>query len=221
MSTPNTLHIWPINLDQSHWDDWAFVLSPAEHHKTQQFKTPTLQHHYRRSHIALRLALAQHTHQAPQHLEILATTTGKPFLPEHPLHFNLSHSGNQALVGIAKTPLGIDIEHIKMDLPNVQQLAPNVMHPLELMQFRKLSGSEQIAFFYTQWTQKEAYLKAIGTGLQQHPSSILTAYGQAVESLQHIHEHTWYTHPVEVSENHVGSVCVGEKMLEIRYHHAA
>lgn len=216
MTQAGTVHIWPVNLAQSHWDDWAFVLSPEEQHKAQQFKPPTLQHHQRRSRIALRLILAQHTHQAPQDLDIQTTPMGKPFLPKHSLHFNLSHSGEQALIGIANTPIGIDIEYIKMDSKNVQELAPSVMHPMELAQFLKLSGREQIVFFYTQWTQKEAYLKAIGTGLLQAPNTLRASYGQMVQSLENIHDEDWYTHPVDVSENHVGSVCVCEKTPEIR-----
>jgi 4'-phosphopantetheinyl transferase len=220
MSPASTLHLWPINLEDPHWDNWASVLNPKEQHKAQQFKTPTLQHHHRRSRIALRLVLAQHTQQAPQHIDILTSATGKPFLPQHPLHFNLSHSGDQALIGIANTPLGLDIEQLKMNVQNVQELAPSVMHPLELAQFLKLSGSEQIVFFYTQWTQKEAYLKAIGTGLQQAPNTLRTAYGQAVESLDPPHDQAWYSHPVEVPKSYTGSVCTDQKEPLMQYYSA-
>ncbi len=80
---------------------------------------------------------------------------GKPFLADHPnWHFSLSHSGNFAVCALDDSPIGVDIEQHRPI--NTKRLAARCLGtdaPLTLEQFFSL------------WTRKESYLKAIGIGL--------------------------------------------------------
>lgn len=75
--------------------------------------------------------------------------------------FNISHSGEYVVCAISKTNrIGIDIEEIK-DIPLLE--FENQFSKQELEEI--LQNKNSLHAFYTLWTQKEAFLKAIGTGL--------------------------------------------------------
>ncbi len=109
---------------------------------------------------------------------------GKLFCTNFPLSFNLSHSGNRAC-GIfsaqseitQRNPLGIDIEEItKTSLFN--ECYDFLFHKEEQEYIESqinMSYTEKTKLFYRIWTLKEAYLKALGTGLGISPSSIILA----------------------------------------------
>ena len=78
------------------------------------------------------------------------------------LHFNLSHSGNLALIALAPVPVGVDLES---DTPaDAHALAQAWFTPAEQAQ---LACGE--ADFLTLWTAREAVLKAMGIGLSGEP----------------------------------------------------
>jgi len=78
------------------------------------------------------------------------------------LHFNLSHSGDLALIALAPVPVGVDLER---DTPaDAQALAQAWFTPAE--QARLAQGDDD---FLSLWTAREAVLKARGTGLSGEP----------------------------------------------------
>ena len=78
------------------------------------------------------------------------------------LHFNLSHSGDLALIALAPVPVGVDLER---DTPaDAHALAQAWFTPAEQA---RLAGGEDD--FLTLWTAREAVLKAMGTGLSGIP----------------------------------------------------
>lgn len=85
---------------------------------------------------------------------------GKPYLPNHPIGFNISHSGNciVCIVTDESCSLGVDVEEIKpiavVDLPSVW--TPEEWKDIE-------TGSLDV--FYEYWTRKEAIIKLDGRGI--------------------------------------------------------
>lgn len=220
MSQPPIVHIWSIPLDHPHWNTYTAVLNQDEQQRIQRYKTPALQQRQHNSRIALRLVLAHHTQQPAHQITLHTSPTGKPFLPEHPTqHFNLSHSGKQGIIAVSTTPVGIDIEHLKLTLDRVHNLASNVLPHEEHQHLLQQPTNQHIQLFYTLWTQKEAYLKAIGTGLSQSTHIIHTQYGQAVQNPQHPqHIPTLYTHPIHTDKHHIASLCIAHQQPNIQYH---
>lgn len=84
------------------------------------------------------------------------TEQGKPFLKDNPaLHFNLSHSGDWVLCGIAGQEIGVDIQQ--------EEKVSNAMA-------RRICSEEEIHAspgLISLWTIKEAYSKLKGLGLLQ------------------------------------------------------
>lgn len=89
------------------------------------------------------------------------TERGKPYLPLKDIHFNISHSGDYALIGVSQYPIGVDIEKIK---PNrdFKRLAETVLSEDERAWVFAQDTEQR---FYHLWTLKEARLKCDGDGL--------------------------------------------------------
>jgi 4'-phosphopantetheinyl transferase len=91
---------------------------------------------------------------------------GKPFVAgAEALSFSVSHSGDSALIAVAQdATVGIDIEAIR-PRPNLAKLAARVLDPVAHAAFSTAPDDEQLVVFLRAWTEKEAYLKAIGLGI--------------------------------------------------------
>jgi 4'-phosphopantetheinyl transferase len=81
-----------------------------------------------------------------------------------PLHFNLSHSHNLALCGVARSAIGVDLEQLR-PLDNALNLAQRFFAPAESARLEQLTPGELASGFFRHWVCKEAYVKAIGQGL--------------------------------------------------------
>ena len=95
----------------------------------------------------------------------------KPFITTlENFHFNLSHSGDWIICAIDKLPIGADVEQIRdIDL-KISKRFFSTEEDDELMSKDSVSI---LPFFYTLWTLKESYIKAIGKGLY-HPLNEFT-----------------------------------------------
>ncbi|MBP1737409.1 MAG: 4-phosphopantetheinyl transferase [Oscillospiraceae bacterium] len=99
---------------------------------------------------------------------IARASGGKPFFPQCPeIHFNLSHSGPFLLLGLADTPVGVDIEVVRPRRPSLPRFA---LTQEEYALFCQNGGGWKE--FYLLWTVKEAYCKYTGDGLSR-PSRLV------------------------------------------------
>lgn len=93
--------------------------------------------------------------------EIKIMKSGKPYFEgEDVPYFNISHTKGGVMVGIASSEIGVDIEHAR---------------PMPGSLFARCFSANDLAFIDTinlntapliPWTYKEAYLKALGTGIK-------------------------------------------------------
>ena len=160
-------HVWQMNLENPIWDRFVTVLSDAEREKAARFRTPKLQQHFSRCRSALRLILSRYVNQAASELNVHYGQHGKPELTDHRVQFNLSHSGEHALIAISGHALGVDLEFTGKKNVDLDGLIDMVCHPNEKTTLIRLQETEKSAQFYRLWTQKEAYCKMLGLGLQQ------------------------------------------------------
>lgn len=144
--------------------DGRAVLSPDEREQSGRFRFPEDRARYVAGHAALRLLLATYLGTSPEVFEFDRTKEGKPFLAGAGIHFNLSHSGDYALVAIAHAPVGIDIERIA-PRHNIMNIAARFFHPDETSWLESRAEPERLRAFYRLWTMKEAALKATGKGI--------------------------------------------------------
>lgn len=166
---PSGVELWLVDLDQP--GDPSPWLAPEELARAGRFHFEHDARRYRASHSALRQLLARRTGLAPQALCFDQGTYGKPRLAAaQPPHFNLSHSGGWALIGIcASAPIGVDIEAARA-MDDLLALAEHNFSPREFEALRGQPQDRQPQAFLRCWTRKEACLKALGSGLSVEPS---------------------------------------------------
>lgn len=88
---------------------------------------------------------------------------GKPYLKEYPeLHYNISHADGIAAAMVSEHECGIDCEPIRRYNPRVMN---RVFSAAEREAVEAASEAERELLFFSLWTLKEAYVKAIGEGL--------------------------------------------------------
>ncbi|MBK6346662.1 MAG: 4'-phosphopantetheinyl transferase superfamily protein [Bacteroidales bacterium] len=85
------------------------------------------------------------------------------------IHFNISHSGNWVVVALSADAVGVDVEKMR-------KVPEGVAHRFFSEKENKLLNdaageAEKAEIFFTLWTLKESFLKAIGTGLTKSLSS--------------------------------------------------
>ncbi len=91
------------------------------------------------------------------------TEHGKPYLADYPdVHFNISHSEGIAACIVENRQCGIDCEKVREYRPNVMKRA---FSEKEQALIEAAPENERDMLFFTLWTLKEAYIKAIGKGL--------------------------------------------------------
>jgi 4'-phosphopantetheinyl transferase len=144
------------------------ILSKDERKRAAGFYFERERRCYIRSHAALRLLLGRYLTRAPADIALVPDTYGKPELVAacgSGLKFNLSHSGEVALMGVSlHSPLGVDIELVR-DIPDFLAIAEHHFAPSEIEQLLRLAPAQRRESFYVTWTRKEAFIKALGLGL--------------------------------------------------------
>jgi 4'-phosphopantetheinyl transferase len=107
--------------------------------------------------------LAEHIGLDVNKIIIDIDSNKKPYLSSHPsVFFNVSHSGDYAVIAIAKCPVGVDVEYVNKDF-EYEEILPTVFNQLEIDKIQNSINKHHT--FYTYWTRKEAIVKAIGKGI--------------------------------------------------------
>jgi len=132
------LHVWHARLDAG----WPGVedLPPAERERADRIVRPAARKRWVGARWALRGVLGRYLEREPARIELRCSERGKPALAtaEEPLRFNLSHSGDVALIAVAHDrEVGIDVQR---------------------------TGARP-AEFYAEWARREAIAKCHGVGL--------------------------------------------------------
>ncbi len=91
--------------------------------------------------------------------EYVVSEKGKPSLFYCPYQFSISHTGGLCVVAISIDEVGIDVEKVKPYTLKIERI-----FTLSDCEFINTSEQKEKAF-YQIWTSKEAYVKALGTGL--------------------------------------------------------
>jgi 4'-phosphopantetheinyl transferase len=128
---------------------------------------PATARRYLIARAALRDILSRYLGVLPGSLVFAYGPYGKPGLvaPPAPLEFNLSHSGDLALLAVAADqPLGVDLEQIRPKR-NLLAIAKRMFSPQEYRQLRQLQHERRLQAFFGAWTAMEAQAKARGCGI--------------------------------------------------------
>jgi 4'-phosphopantetheinyl transferase len=143
------------------------VLSSDERERARRYVRVRDSDRFIAARAILRNVLGGYLGADPATLRFTYSNYGKPAL-EDPgygwLHFNLSHSHDLAIVGVAvEAEIGVDVERIRDEI-DIDALAARALDPTNAGLLPAEATTRRQAFF-AQWTQQEAYWKAVGCGL--------------------------------------------------------
>ncbi|WP_175428235.1 4'-phosphopantetheinyl transferase family protein [Bacillus solimangrovi] len=116
---------------------------------------------------------------------------GKLYLKNHPLSFNLTHSGNMIACILSEgREVGIDVEFVPYDSLEVMDL---MFTEGERRFVESKTDIEKVQeAFYFVWTRKEAYIKAIGKGFSIDPKTINVPLHKMVEKKRGFTYYSFY-----------------------------
>lgn len=168
------VHVLRLRLEQPAevHERFLHTLSPEERARASRFHFEKHRRHFVAARGALRTLLGRYLQTEPAAVRFSYGAYGKPMLDgEHrdsSLRFNASHSGELALYAFVQNhDIGIDVEYIKRDF-GTEEIAQRFFSSYEVQMLSALPATERAAAFFRCWTRKEAYIKAIGSGLS-HP----------------------------------------------------
>ncbi|OAI13115.1 4-phosphopantetheinyl transferase [Methylomonas lenta] len=141
------------------------ILSESERQKAESFNIAVMRQRYIAVRALLRQTLASYLPEQPINLSFETSVHGKPYLACRSLHFNISHTADILMIAVANfADIGIDIEVIK-PRSSLDSLAARCFSTLELQEWQQLPPAQRLAAFYSLWTKKEAFVKAVGRGI--------------------------------------------------------
>ena len=178
----NEIHVWraSTNMPPSVGNQLAQWLSPDELARLGRYRFEHDRLRFMTGRGILRILLGAYLELDPKQLIFDYGPHGKPHVNQEstqsPIQFNLSHSEDLSLFAFTKNArIGVDLEHLR-PIPEVDQICERFFTLGEKTTMRGLPEDQKLEAFFTGWTRKEAYVKAMG-------ESILPALDQVEVSL--------------------------------------
>lgn len=219
---PDEIHIWSIRLDPPAdvVERLGRSLASDEWERANRFRFDKHRRQYVVGRGALRALLAAYLRTRAEQVRFRYGDRGKPYLAadleaaSDRLQFNLSNSDEMALVGFVRGgEIGVDIEFLK-PMPDCEQISERFFSESERQVLRGLPADRKEEAFFNCWTRKEAYLKAVGTGLAApldsfdvtlapgEPPRMLTLEGSAERAER------WYFEHFRPAEQYIGALAI-------------
>jgi len=165
------VHVWRIALDlpEPVVAPLASVLAADERVRAARFVHEIHRIRFQVGRATLRRVLGRYLGMPPEDVEFQYGPHGKPSLSgagvASDVRFNLAHSKDLGLLAVARgRDLGVDIEAHRT-LEDAERIVARFFSAREQQDFFRVAPEQRQEAFFRGWVRKEAYIKAIGTGL--------------------------------------------------------
>ena len=149
---------------------------------------------------------------------------GKPELDRrgagHPLEFNISHCGDRCLIAVSQQgQIGVDLERRRL-IGDLSRIAGLYFTPAESRMIADSDAGQRLSAFFDCWTFKEAYTKALGTGLLTPLDSFAlpSSASRTGVTWARIHGRDWTLHRFEPWAGYNATVVVAGCLDESAFH---
>jgi len=166
---PGEIHLWRVKVPEEADlpANWPGLLTSEERERVARKRIPVDARRTLTSRACLRLLLGMYLGRPPLQIALETTPEGKPSLSGPPapgkIEFNVSHSAEWVLLGFSRgLSLGVDVE-CRREL-EFDDLVTGFFSPIERNAWAALPLTSRFEAFFAAWTQKEAYMKALGVG---------------------------------------------------------
>lgn len=165
------VHLWRLPLKPAAGEITRLreLLADDELARADRYKIERVRRRFIAARGQLREVLSKYAAAAPDEIKFCYQSLGKPDLAppwnETRLQFNLTDSHEMALCAVTlEHAIGTDVERIR-DVTNFNDLARRYFAKSETEHLQRLNPRQRLLGFFNCWTRKEAYLKAVGSGL--------------------------------------------------------
>lgn len=249
---PVVVYRVPLTFTAGQLEQLAVYLCDEERARAARYLVEAPRHQFVGCRAALKILLAHELNLAPQDVRLVIQRWGKPML--HPerirsrqadsrdaqgaIQFSVSHSADCGLIGLARFPIGVDLEYSQPRL-RVASLANMVLSSREQELWNSVPPRQREQQMLRLWVCKEALLKALGLGiaecLQQVsfpiplPESDVFAPSWIDPAIQvHLEEDancsrnawtacsSWAIHALPASHHHLAAVAVGHQSATVQ-----
>jgi 4'-phosphopantetheinyl transferase len=181
--------------------DNAFDESEAESHlsqeeitKSNQFRFAKDRRRYIYFHSVFRIILSEYCCMRPKDLKFSYNEFRKPSLEIKDFYFSFAHSNDLAICALASGySVGVDIELLQEKI-DVNSIANLFFSEEEKRILASTQNKNKFVDFYSMWTGKEAYGKAIGCGIifPLNKITIPVSYSEFMrDSIKGLDENNW------------------------------
>lgn len=164
---PSQAELWIYRVDLD--DEWpsADALPAEERERAAKMRAGEVRERWLAARWALRGVLGHCLEQEPARIELIVGERGKPMLADDrgSLRFNLSHSGDLALVAVTRErEVGVDVERIR-PRGDLLALARRALAPEDAARIEAAPPRSRLTAFHSAWARREAVAKCFGVGL--------------------------------------------------------
>jgi 4'-phosphopantetheinyl transferase len=174
---PGEVHFWTFSLvlpAGAQLGQVESALSADERDRGVRLLLPDARRRFAVAHLAQREVLSAYLGVRAGQVAFSFGKLGKPLMADESkawLRFNLSHSLETAVIACARDrDVGVDVESLRQDLEH-DAMVESHFSAAEKREWATLQPSERALAFLRAWTCKEAYVKALGEGLNHPPGS--------------------------------------------------
>jgi 4'-phosphopantetheinyl transferase len=172
VTTPSLLddevHVWLVNLEAHDQAVFRPLLANDEIERAERFHFERDRRRFIVARGWLRKLLGSYLGTEGSALNFHYAEKGKPSLAEtqyDSLKFNLAHSHQFALFAFTRDrEIGVDLEFMREEITD-EDIARRFFSAAEVTALNALPADLRKVGFFNCWTRKEAYIKALGTGL--------------------------------------------------------
>ena len=154
-------------------------------------------------------------------VELAVGAHGRPSLAAGGIDFNLSHAGSLVVLALSTTRVGIDVE-VTNRTTDWRAIARRFFSPVEFAAIEACDEAERRTAFFRAWTRKEAFVKALGTGLATGFSRFDVSIGPRPAltgaRIDGVEASEWSIRDLEPGPGHLGAVAVHTTRPRVRTH---
>jgi len=218
------IQVWAVPLDPPGGEVARLrqLLAADETARADRFRFDRHRRRYIVGRGVLRTLLGRYLDRDPRQIRFRYGPNEKPYLAEPApgpdeagrLEFNLSNSDDLAVVAFSRgVEVGADVEKLR-PLPDALDIAERFFSAGERRVLAAVPAAQREQAFFRAWTRKEAYLKAVGTGITvpldrfdvslapEDPPRMLAMEGDAEKGAQ------WSLYHLEPAESYLGAVAI-------------
>ena len=197
------------------------ALDMTERTRLRSIRRAAARLHFSAGRWLTRHVLARRLGCAEADIELTTDPYGRPSLVAEDIDFNLSHAGSCVVLALSVARVGIDVETVER-VRDWRAIAGRFFSAGERAAIAACAASGQRTAFFRTWVRKEAFVKALGTGVATGFGRFDVSTGTEPALLDAriagVDAREWSIRDFDPGPGHLGAVAVRATRPHVRVH---